>query len=151
MNRFYRSVSLAVCAIVALAFAACGHASSHANGPSMSSDAASAARLRTFTGTQPANPSDAWLLANIAFQRLGGANAQAPPQITSVSVVGGYGIAVYAVGQSTQELLCSKQGKSWRVLGSDAYVPNGRGLVHFGLSPDLASRLIAGLKAPPTQ
>ncbi len=98
---------------------------------------------------RPARPSDGYRLADIAVQRLGGANAPNPPVVTGVSVVGEYGLTVYTIGSSSQELLSIKEHGAWRPLGTDAYYPDGRGLVHFGLSPDLAARLIAGLNPPP--
>jgi hypothetical protein len=102
------------------------------------------------TPARPAHPSDGWLLADIAFERLGGVHAANPAHVTGVSIIGGFGIAVYVVGRANQELLCTKQGGTWRPLGTDAFLPDGRGLVHFGLSPQLAARLVAGLKPVPT-
>ena len=100
---------------------------------------------------RPAHPSDGWLLADIAVQRLGGPHGPNAPAITGVSVAGGYGLVVYQIGPSVQELLCLKEGDHWRPLGADAYTADGRGLVRFGLSPTQANRLISGLRPPPTQ
>lgn len=47
------------------------------------------------------------------------------------------------------ETLFLQQGEAWRVLASDVYYPDGRGLLRVGLSPALARKLIAGLKPPP--
>jgi hypothetical protein len=70
--------------------------------------------------------------------------------VAGVATVGQYGLVVYQLGQTVQELLCLKEDGRWRVLGSDGYVANGRGLVHFGLSQDQANRLIGALKPPPS-
>jgi hypothetical protein len=101
------------------------------------------------TATWPPHPSDAWRLAKIAVDRLGGARAASAPQVTGVSIAGGYGLAVYQIAGSTQECLFLKEKGAWRVLGTDGYFPNGRGLVHFGLSQAFANTLIAGLHPPP--
>lgn len=83
------------------------------------------------------------------MDRLGGSRAATAPHVTGVSIAGGYGLAVYMIGNSPQECLFLKENGAWRVLGVDTFVPNGRGLLHFGLSPALAKSLIDGLRAPP--
>jgi len=100
---------------------------------------------------RPDHPSDGYRLAEIAVARLGGPSAPLAPHVTGVSVVENYGLTVYDIGQSKQELLLIKEDGKWRPLGSDAFISNGRGIVHFGLSQDLANRLIEELTPPPSQ
>jgi hypothetical protein len=90
-------------------------------------------------------------LSDIAVQRLGGPRTPLAPKVTGVAIAGQYGLVVYQLGQTVQELLCLKEDGTWRVLGSDGYVANGRGLVRFGLSQEQANSLIASLKPPPSQ
>ena len=143
-------------AIACVLIAACSHSndSNDANLASGSQGAGSTlggAAPQARSTLRPTHPSDGYQLAEIAVARLGGPNAPAAPRVTGVSVVENYGLAVYDIGTSKQELLSIKEGGKWRPLGTDAYVSSGRGLVHFGLSPDLANRLIEELAPPPDQ
>jgi hypothetical protein len=98
-----------------------------------------------------ASAADRSHLADISITRLGKRPAPGNSEVTGVSIVGNYGLSVYSVGAGTGEALFLKEGSTWRVLGSNAYDASGRGLLHFGVSPDLARNLIAGLQAPPSQ
>ena len=143
--------------IIALSLAACSHGSgsntANANSSTVQqqSSAGSAAGGSNPGPVAPASASDGRRLADIAVQRLGGAKGPNPPVVTGVSVVGNYGLTVYTIGTSSQELLSIKERGGWRPLGTDAYSPDGRGLIHFGISPELAARLIARLQPPPSR
>jgi len=93
--------------------------------------------------------SDETRIAEISAARLGGGRAPQDVEVTGVSIYGRYGLTVYKIGTAQGEALFLKERTGWRVLGSDAFDPGGRGLYHFGVQPDLARALIAGLHPPP--
>jgi len=145
----------AAVAIACFVAAACSH-SDNANGGGTAggggqglNGALGQSQQNVGATTRPLHPSDGYRLAEIAVARLGGSAAPAGMRVTGVSVVDNYGLTVYEIGSATQELLSIKENGNWRPLGTDAFVPNGRGLVHFGLSQDLANRLIEALAPPP--
>jgi len=147
-------IRFVVAVIAGVVAAACSHSTNSndanlATGSQGSGGELGGAAPHAGSTLRPVHPSDGYQLAEIAVARLGGPNAPSAPHVTGVSVVENYGLAVYDVGSAKQELLSVKENGKWRPLGTDAYVPNGRGLVHFGLSPDLANRLIEELTPPP--
>jgi hypothetical protein len=147
---------LAGIAIVCLLCAACSHSASSGDtstdaGSQGSAGAAGGVQQRAVSTARPDHPSDGYRLAEIAVARLGGPSGPSAPRVTGVSVVENYGLTVYDLGQSKQELLLIKEDGKWRPLGSDAFASSGRGIVHFGLSQDLANRLIEELTPPPSQ
>jgi hypothetical protein len=85
-------------------------------------------------------------IEDMAYNRLGGAGAPSAVQVTAVSVVGTYGLVLVQIGHSTNETLFKENSSGWHPLASDAYVQGGRGLLRFGISPELARQLDDGLK-----
>jgi hypothetical protein len=147
-----RFFAIAIACVIATA---CSHSTSSDDstgaGAQASGGAIGSAPQRAASTARPDHPSDGYRLAEIAVARLGGSRAPLAPRVTGVSVVENYGLTVYDIGNSTQELLLIKERGQWRPLGSDAFVANGRGIVHFGLDPELANRLIEELTPPPSQ
>jgi hypothetical protein len=149
----HRFVAIAIACVFATA---CSHSTNSDDATAGADAQASVSAIggtpqRTDSTARPAHPSDGYRLAEIAVARLGGPRAPLAPHVTGVSVVENYGLTVYDIGDSKQELLSIKEGGKWRPLGTDAYVASGRGIVHFGLSADLANRLIEELTPPPSQ
>jgi hypothetical protein len=135
---------------IALAFTACsskggGSATSTGDQHSASSSITAGAQPGSFRTPGPHAPPEV-AIAAMAYDRLGGSRAPAPVQVTAVSIVGNYGLAVVQIGRSTGETLFEKEKGSWRVLASNAYIPGGRGLLRFGISQDLARQLDASLR-----
>jgi hypothetical protein len=90
-------------------------------------------------------------VADIAYDRLGGSQSTVPLQVTSVSIVGNYALAVLQMGHAAHETLFERENGKWRALADNAYVPGGRGLLRFGISPDLARQLDANLEPVDSQ
>jgi hypothetical protein len=145
--------ALALALLAAFPIAGCSHASSSNHGLSaLFKSGAAVPRSQSSAGPMAQSEQsgdDRWRIAEIASARLGGGRPSAAVEVTGVSIVGKYGLTVYSTGSARGEALFLKQHSEWRVLGSNGFDPGGRGLLHFGLSPDLARSLIAGLEPPP--
>jgi hypothetical protein len=99
--------------------------------------------------TPAPNAPESVRIADIAYNRLGGSKASGNIQVTSVSIVGEYGLAVVQIGAAQNETLFKRERSGWRPLASDAFLPDGRGLLRFGVTPDLAHALVENLRPLP--
>ena len=140
-------------AAIAIGVAACsskngGSQGSNAGPGATNTPLTSVAGTAAFRTPGPHAPPEV-AIADIAFNRLGG--SQSSIQVTQVSIVGNYGLALVQIGASTSETLFDKENGKWRPLASNAYVPGGRGLLRFGISQELAHQLDAGLRPVPQQ
>lgn len=90
-------------------------------------------------------------IADIAYNRLGGSKASGVIRVTAVSIVGEYGLAVVQIGSAQNETLFKHDSSGWRPLASDAFLPDGRGLLRFGVTPDAAHTLVENLRPLPDQ
>lgn len=139
---------------IACAVCACTSKSGHASagfGSGAGSSGSAAQQVLAGNGqtgglrTPPPDAPPDVIIADSAYNRLGGGHASSPVQVTSVSVVGDYGLAVLQIGANMSETLYEKERGAWKPVASDAYVSGGRGLLRFGISPDLARQLDASL------